>query len=87
MKRIPLSPAHARRFIAAVGILGVGGMLSGCGNRGGAEGAPGMAPEVAVVVMRPERITVTTELAGRASAFLVAEVRPQVSGILQKRLF
>ena len=86
MKRIPLSPAHARRFIAAVGILGVGGMLSGCGSRERA-GAPSAAPEVAVVTMQPERIAITTELAGRASAFLVAEVRPQVSGILQKRLF
>lgn len=86
MKRIPFSPAHARRVIAAAGILGAGWMLAGCGNRERA-GAPNVAPEVAVVAMQPERITITTELAGRASAFLVAEVRPQVSGILQKRLF
>ena len=86
MKRIPFSPAHARRVIAAAGILGAGWMLAGCGNRERA-GAPNVAPEVAVVAMQPERITITAELAGRASAFLVAEVRPQVSGILQKRLF
>lgn len=87
MNKTHLSQARLSRFVVAAGILGVGGLLAGCGNRGGAEEAPGMAPEVAVVVMRPERITVTTELAGRASALLVAEVRPQVSGILQKRLF
>lgn len=44
-------------------------------------------PEVAVVVIQPERVTLTTELPGRTSAYLVAEVRPQVSGIIQKRLF
>ena len=87
MKKNPHFHARARRFIAAAGILGVGCMLAGCGNRERAGGAPNAAPEVAVVAMEPERITITTELAGRASALLIAEVRPQVSGILQKRLF
>jgi membrane fusion protein (multidrug efflux system) len=87
MKKNPLFHARARRFIAAAGILGVGCMLAGCGNRERAGGVPNAAPEVAVVAMEPKRITITAELAGRASAFLVAEVRPQVSGILQKRLF
>jgi len=45
------------------------------------------APEVAVVVVKPEPVVINTELPGRASAYLVAEVRPQVSGIIQKRLF
>ncbi|RXM21789.1 biotin/lipoyl-binding protein, partial [Citrobacter sp. AAK_AS5] len=44
-------------------------------------------PEVVVAVMQPERVPITTELPGRTSAFLIAEVRPQVSGIIQKRLF
>jgi len=44
-------------------------------------------PEVAVVTVQPEKATLTTELPGRTSAYLVAEVRPQVSGIIQKRLF
>ncbi len=87
MKNNPLFHARARRFIAAAGVLGVGWMLAGCENRERAGGAPSAAPEVAVVAMQPERVTISTELAGRASAFLVAEVRPQVSGILQKRLF
>ena len=87
MKKNPHFHEHARRFIAAAGILGVGCMLAGCGNRERAGGAPNAAPEVAVVAMEPKRITITAELAGRASALLIAEVRPQVSGILQKRLF
>lgn len=43
--------------------------------------------EVGVVALQPQRVVYTTELAGRVASFLVAEVRPQVSGILQKRLF
>jgi membrane fusion protein (multidrug efflux system) len=37
--------------------------------------------------MQPERVAIITELPGRTSAYLVAEVRPQVSGIIQKRFF
>ncbi len=43
--------------------------------------------EVAVVKVQPERVVLTTDLPGRTSAYLVAEIRPQVSGLLQKRLF
>jgi membrane fusion protein (multidrug efflux system) len=39
------------------------------------------------VVVQPQRITLTTELPGRTTAYLIAEVRPQVGGIIQKRLF
>ncbi|WP_300848106.1 efflux RND transporter periplasmic adaptor subunit, partial [uncultured Bilophila sp.] len=45
------------------------------------------AVEVAVDVVTPQKVLYTTELAGRTSAFQIAEVRPQVSGIIQKRLF
>jgi membrane fusion protein (multidrug efflux system) len=45
------------------------------------------APKVAVVTVHPQRITLTSELPGRTSAFLVAEIRPQVNGLIQKRLF
>jgi membrane fusion protein (multidrug efflux system) len=44
-------------------------------------------PEVGFVVVQPQSVALTTELSGRTSAFLVAEVRPQVGGIIQKRLF
>ena len=44
-------------------------------------------PEVGFVVLQPQSYSLTTELPGRTAAFRVAEVRPQVSGILQKRLF
>ncbi len=63
-------------------------ILAGCGQNSTAR-APAQAgpPEVAVVDVKPERVAITTELPGRTSAYLIAEVRPQVSGIIQKRLF
>jgi len=48
---------------------------------------PPVIPEVAIVTVSPERTVLTTELPGRTSAYLVAEIRPQVNGIIQKRLF
>ena len=75
------------KLMAAVGII-FGLILSGCGRQNETSGPPpGGAPEVAVVTIQPKQVVITTELAGRTSANLVAEVRPQVSGIIQKRLF
>ncbi|MDA8084169.1 MAG: efflux RND transporter periplasmic adaptor subunit [Nitrospiraceae bacterium] len=76
------------------GIIAVTGMLAGClvaagcGKQGdtGAK-APGAPPEVGVITIQPQRVSLTTELSGRTSAHLIAEVRPQVGGIIQKRLF
>jgi len=66
--------------------------LTAChpGGAGAAGGPPGGArppAEVSVVTLKEEPVTLTTELPGRTSAFRVAEVRPQVNGVLQKRLF
>ncbi|SKA80197.1 membrane fusion protein, multidrug efflux system [Pseudomonas extremaustralis] len=44
-------------------------------------------PEVGVVTLKAESVLLSSDLPGRTSAFRVAEVRPQVSGIIQKRLF
>jgi membrane fusion protein (multidrug efflux system) len=76
------------RRIAAGGVITTILILGGCGqqpNKGGPP--PGGPPEVAVVTIQPKRLVITTELAGRTSANLVAELRPQVSGIIRKRLF
>jgi membrane fusion protein (multidrug efflux system) len=48
---------------------------------------PNMEPEVGVVTLAPQRVEITTELAGRTTGYLIAEVRPQVGGIVKKRLF
>ena len=71
--------------IATIGVLIVGLIMSGCGSK---QAAPSPAiPEVAIVTVTPERVVLTTELPGRTSAYLVAEIRPQVNGIIQERLF
>jgi membrane fusion protein (multidrug efflux system) len=44
-------------------------------------------PEVGFVVVQPTNVPLTTELAGRTSAYAVSEVRPQVSGVIRARLF
>ncbi len=43
--------------------------------------------EVSTVTIHSERLVLKTELSGRTAPYLVAEVRPQVNGIIQKRLF
>lgn len=45
------------------------------------------APEVGVVTLQAQPFALTTEVPGRTSAYRIAEVRPQVNGIIQKRLF
>jgi membrane fusion protein (multidrug efflux system) len=74
------------KVIFAAAALASAFTLPGCQNSAGKAPQAG-PPEVAVVEIRPQRVAITTELPGRTSAFLVAEVRPQVSGIIQQRLF
>jgi len=44
-------------------------------------------PEVGVVTLHPQSVAITAELPGRTTASLTADVRPQVNGIIQARLF
>ena len=73
--------------LAAVwfGLLGPGG----CARqpRAAAPPAPAAPADVAAVTVTPQKIELTTELPGRTHAFLIAEIRPQVNGLIQKRLF
>ena len=43
--------------------------------------------EVGVVTLQAQDVTVSTELPGRTASTLMSEVRPQVAGVIQKRLF
>ncbi|MBN2427804.1 MAG: efflux RND transporter periplasmic adaptor subunit [Deltaproteobacteria bacterium] len=45
------------------------------------------APEVAIIEVATQPVTLTTQLPGRTSAFRIAEIRPQVNGLVLKRLF
>ena len=72
-----------RWTIVLMALLG-GLSLGGCDSR---QQSPPPVPEVVTVNAQPQRLVLTTELPGRTSAYLVAEIRPQVNGIIQKRLF
>ncbi len=81
-----MQATYKTKLIATVGMLVMGIMLNGCGKKT-AGPPPSGPPEVGVVVVEPQRVLLTTELSGRTSAHQVAEVRPQVGGIILKRLF
>jgi membrane fusion protein (multidrug efflux system) len=77
-----------RQLILARGLRMVAfcAALSSCG--GHAPDAPSdTAPQVTVVTLKIQPVTLTRSLPGRTSAYLIAEVRPQVSGIVQRRRF
>src|SRR5215469_6856092 len=61
--------------------------LAGCGKPAGQAGGQMPPPNVGVITVEPQPVTLTTELPGRTSPFLVSEVRPQVSGVILKREF
>ncbi len=76
--------SYSRRLAVVTFTLST--LLTACNS------APPTAPAatraaVTVVTLRPESVTLTRELPGRTSPSLVAEVRPQVSGLVKKRLF
>ncbi|MCL1939607.1 MAG: efflux RND transporter periplasmic adaptor subunit [Desulfovibrionaceae bacterium] len=58
--------------------------LPGCEE---AKAPQGGLASVVFLEVQPRSVTLSTELPGRTSAYMVAEVRPQVSGIIQERLF
>ncbi len=59
---------------------------SGC-DRGPQAAPPPPVAEVATVTVQPQRVVLTTELPGRTSSYRIAEIRPQVNGLILKRLF
>lgn len=63
--------------------------LTGCSRDDTATPAPKAdgPPEVGVMTLKSQRITFDTELPGRTVSPLIAEIRPQVNGIIQKQLF
>jgi len=60
-------------------------LLAGCGHHASPPAAG--PPRVSVVTLQAQAVTVDTELPGRVAAYRTAEVRPQVSGIILRRLF
>lgn len=77
----------ALKPLALLCALGFLGTVTGCDGKHQDADAGQHAPEVEVVTVRTAPLQVTADLPGRTSAFRVAEIRPQVSGILLKRTF
>jgi membrane fusion protein, multidrug efflux system len=60
-------------------------ILAACGQKPSAP--PPQTPEVGVITIQPTTVPVVSELPGRTSAFLVAQVRARVDGIVLRREF
>ena len=74
------------RLLPLSGFIVCSALLAGCdGSDNAQQGA--QVPQVTVFVVKSAPLAVTTELPGRTDAFRVAEVRPQVSGIILRRNF
>ena len=76
-------PARSWRPLALAAAVAL--LLAACG--GDAEQMQMPAPEVTVVTLQSQPVPLTRELAGRTVPFVVAEVRPQATGIVKQRLF
>lgn len=79
MKYTDFSWSHGFSLAALV-------LLTAC-KQSEQESVPVPAPEVGVYTVQARPLLLTTDLPGRTAAYRVAEVRPQVNGILQERLF
>ncbi|MDH4318319.1 MAG: efflux RND transporter periplasmic adaptor subunit, partial [Desulfobulbaceae bacterium] len=77
---------NAVKKIVAITTLLSGLLATGCDRP--PQNPPQLpAPAVSTVTVQPEKIMLSTELPGRTTAFRVAEIRPQVNGLIKKRLF
>jgi len=80
--RVPVRSISAAGVIAAAAMAA---LLSACGKKEAPPAPP--PPEVGVYTVRTSAVPVTTELPGRTNAYLVAEVRARVDGIVLRREF
>ncbi len=72
------------RILQQLPLGAIGALSSGCARQAA---PPPPKPAVTVLALHARPVSLTTELPGRVSAYRSAEVRPQVSGVLLKRLF
>ena len=80
---------HSHRLRASLALLFASSslILAGCNDRQSAVNTAPKDPEVGVVTLALQSTTLKSELAGRTAAQMVAQIRPQVGGIVQKRAF
>lgn len=82
-----MSPRKLIESAVPAALLLLSVVLTGCKSQAQPAAADPLPPEVGVVTVHQAPVPVTTELPGRTSAFLVAQVRARVDGIVQRREF
>ena len=75
------------RALPLVLALALTGALAACSDKAAPAPDKAAPAKVGVLTVQSESQTLTSALPGRTSAFMSAEIRPQISGIVQKRLF
>lgn len=83
---LPLNPRIRTRLATSCIVLLAAASLAACSSDKKAAPEP-EPPTVDVVTLQPQDVTLTTNLPGRTAAYRIAEVRPQVSGIILKRTY
>jgi len=78
---------RSRVVLFAVSALASAIILAGCDQGPQASQQAKQAVPVGVITLKSQPLTLTKELPGRVAASQVAEIRPQVNGIIQSRLF
>lgn len=82
-------PQH-KPLAVTLAAISIAVLLAACGQStapGGMAQGAGAPPEVGVFTVRMQTVPVTSELSGRTVANVIAEIRPQIGGIVQQRLF
>lgn len=73
--------------LAAASLMLMALLTTGCNEPQARATTPTALPKVGVITIKPQVTIRTTEQPGRTTAVLTSEVRPQVNGVIQKRLF
>lgn len=79
------APSSSRHALPSALLLAAA--LAACNSEKAAAPPPQPQLQVSVVTLHPQPVAITAELPGRVSASLIAEIRPQVNGIIKSRLF
>lgn len=74
-----------RKYLLLIPLFFSSIIITACDNKPAVKTA--MEPEVGVITLAPSSVNIKSELPGRALAFEIAEIRPQVGGIIIKRNF
>jgi membrane fusion protein (multidrug efflux system) len=79
---------HLTPLTLGLSLVSTAVLLTACGKPPMGGPPPTLAvPQVSVVTVQPQRVAVTTELPGRTAPVLIADVRPQITGLVQTRRF